>query len=139
MRAIWQDSGDLEAVADERRSDVCRHAEPASGAPSHGTVLEAISLSVRIRGRGRPPAFARNFLAPCQTLCHHLGMPNPSSIPENKVETYEAARAAAALFGRMGGLKGGPARAARLTAEERSSIASTAAKARWATKREQKP
>jgi hypothetical protein len=33
---------------------------------------------------------------------------------------------------RRGGLKGGPARAARLTPKQRSEIASKAAKARWA-------
>jgi hypothetical protein len=32
---------------------------------------------------------------------------------------------------RAGGLKGGPARAKKLTPDERSKVASTAAKARW--------
>ncbi|HEV7240465.1 MAG TPA: hypothetical protein VGQ36_14595 [Thermoanaerobaculia bacterium] len=39
--------------------------------------------------------------------------------------------AAAAALGRRGGLKGGPARAAALTAKKRSEIASKAAKSRW--------
>ena len=38
---------------------------------------------------------------------------------------------AAVALGRLGGLKGGPARAKKLTAEERSEIASHAAQARW--------
>jgi hypothetical protein len=38
---------------------------------------------------------------------------------------------AAVALGRKGGLKGGPARAAKLTAEERSQMASRAALARW--------
>jgi hypothetical protein len=38
--------------------------------------------------------------------------------------------------GRNGGKKGGPARAAKLTAEQRSEIARTAARARWAKERE---
>lgn len=38
---------------------------------------------------------------------------------------------AAVALGRLGGLKGGHARAAKLTAEERSEIARNAAKARW--------
>lgn len=38
---------------------------------------------------------------------------------------------AAVALGRMGGLKGGRARAEALTAEERSQIAKRAAKARW--------
>jgi hypothetical protein len=38
---------------------------------------------------------------------------------------------AAVSLGRRGGLKGGKARAAKLTAEERSSIARKAAESRW--------
>ena len=38
---------------------------------------------------------------------------------------------AAVALGRLGGLKGGPARAAKLTAEQRTAIAKTAAKKRW--------
>lgn len=41
---------------------------------------------------------------------------------------------AAVSLGRMGGLKGGNARAAKLTLEERKAIAQKAAKARWASK-----
>ena len=43
---------------------------------------------------------------------------------------------AAVALGRKGGLKGGKARAAKLTAEERSEIAKKAANARWAVKSE---
>jgi len=42
---------------------------------------------------------------------------------------------AAVALGRKGGLKGGKARAAKLSAKERSEMASRAAKARWASKR----
>ncbi len=42
---------------------------------------------------------------------------------------------AAVALGRKGGLKGGKARAAKLTAEERSAAARWAAKARWAKAR----
>ena len=38
---------------------------------------------------------------------------------------------AAVALGRLGGVKGGKARAARLTAEQRSEIARKAAAARW--------
>jgi hypothetical protein len=41
----------------------------------------------------------------------------------------------AAALGRMGGAKGGQARAASLTAKRRSAIAMKAAKARWSKKR----
>jgi hypothetical protein len=41
---------------------------------------------------------------------------------------------AAVALGKLGGKKGGPARAAKLTAEQRSEIAKKAAQARWAKK-----
>jgi len=40
-------------------------------------------------------------------------------------------------LGRRGGLKGGKARAEKLTKEQRSAIAKKAAEARWAKKRQQ--
>jgi len=42
---------------------------------------------------------------------------------------------AAVSLGRRGGLKGGPARAAKLSPEERKKIAQRAAKQRWAVER----
>ena len=47
------------------------------------------------------------------------GQPEPAKNP------------AAVALGRLGGLKGGRARAARMTAEERSEVARQAAAARW--------
>ncbi|HUX63547.1 MAG TPA: histone H1 [Sulfuricella sp.] len=44
---------------------------------------------------------------------------------------------AAVALGRLGGLKGGAARAKKLTAEKRSEIAKKAATARWAASREE--
>jgi hypothetical protein len=41
---------------------------------------------------------------------------------------------AAVALGKLGGMKGGRARAEKLTAEERKNIAQQAAKARWAKK-----
>lgn len=46
-------------------------------------------------------------------------------------KTDEGKNAAAVALGRRGGLKGGKARAEKLSAEERSRYASKAAKARW--------
>ena len=43
---------------------------------------------------------------------------------------------AAVALGRLGGLKGGNARAAKLTSEKRSEIAQRAAKQRWAKAKE---
>ncbi len=51
---------------------------------------------------------------------------------DNKEPTpEELAHAAAVALGRLGGLKGGKARAKKLSAKKRSSIAKKAAKARW--------
>jgi hypothetical protein len=44
---------------------------------------------------------------------------------------------AAQELGRLGGLKGGPARAAKMTKEERIESARKAAKARWEKRRQQ--
>lgn len=48
----------------------------------------------------------------------------------------EARKLAAKILGRQGGLKGGPARAKKLSKKRRSEIARKAAKARW---RKEKP
>jgi len=50
---------------------------------------------------------------------------------EEPVDPYEGKDPAAVELGRKGGLKGGKARAEKLTAEERSEIARKAARARW--------
>ena len=50
---------------------------------------------------------------------------------EDEAETTPAKNPAAVALGRLGGLKGGKARAEALTPEERSEIARKAAKARW--------
>jgi hypothetical protein len=44
---------------------------------------------------------------------------------------------AAVALGRLGGIKGGPARAASLSGSKRSQIAKKAARVRWAKKRAQ--
>lgn len=54
---------------------------------------------------------------------------------ESEVDPYEGKDPAAVELGRRGGLKGGKARAAKLTAEERSAAAKKAAQARWARER----
>src|SRR5437870_632219 len=48
------------------------------------------------------------------------------------VKPIDPIRQAAAELGRRGGLKGGPARAKKLSSEERSEAAKQAAQARWA-------
>jgi hypothetical protein len=62
-------------------------------------------------------------------------MPKRSSTPPAPPETVPAASPqkdpAAVALGRRGGLKGGKARAASLTKEQRAEIARKAAAARW--------
>jgi len=50
---------------------------------------------------------------------------------EPEPDPYEGKNPAAVELGRLGGKKGGKARAAKLTAEERSEAARAAARARW--------
>ena len=50
---------------------------------------------------------------------------------EDEPETTPAKNPAAVALGRLGGLKGGKARAQALTPEQRSEIAKKAARARW--------
>ena len=51
---------------------------------------------------------------------------------EEKTDPHtEEIKAAAAALGRLGGLKGGKARAAKLTPKKRSEIAKKAAQTRW--------
>jgi len=55
-----------------------------------------------------------------------------SATDEDKAEPVDDGKNPAAVeLGRRGGLKGGKARAAKLTAEQRSEIARKAASARW--------
>lgn len=54
------------------------------------------------------------------------------------VTTTEGKNPAAVALGRLGGLRGGLARAASLTPDDRSRIAATAAKARWGKKQKKK-
>lgn len=94
-------------------------------------------------------------LAPRGPACYRGGMQKRSRMPKDpnqrahlvgEMATGQAApeefsadlagdedplRAAARELGRRGGKKGGPARAAKLTAEQRRRIAQTAARTRW--------
>jgi hypothetical protein len=74
-----------------------------------------------------------------------MHMPNRSSNPDvNQIaasiiaqltgEPLNGRNPAAVALGRMGGLKGGPARAKKLSKARRSKIAKKAAQARWKSK-----
>lgn len=63
-----------------------------------------------------------------------MGMPDRSRMPPRKTKTGKPPPEkdpAAVALGRRGGLKGGKARAAALSAQERSEIARKAAAKRW--------
>ena len=57
-------------------------------------------------------------------------VPDEPQVPDS---TPEERHAAAVALGRLGGKKGGPARAKKLTAEQRSESARKAARVRWRT------
>jgi hypothetical protein len=60
---------------------------------------------------------------------HAEGEPAPPEVP------VTGKNPAAVALGRLGGAKGGPARAAKLTKEQRIAIAKKAAQARWGKKK----
>jgi hypothetical protein len=57
-----------------------------------------------------------------------VGLVMPEAVQPGQKNPY------AASLGRLGGLKGGPARALKLTAKQRRDIATKAARARWGAK-----
>jgi hypothetical protein len=66
---------------------------------------------------------------PSEIARHALDAVVPDAEP---ARTEKEKNPAAVALGRLGGLKGGKARAAKLSAEERKQIAANAAKKRWA-------
>jgi hypothetical protein len=71
--------------------------------------------------------YLRYFLAITCVTMHNPNMPKRSS--NNKIEKKNPA---AVALGKLGGLKGGPARAKKLSPERRSELARKAVLARWA-------
>ena len=69
-----------------------------------------------------------NFLALALTHAHCGAMRKPTTVPDSSPEKNQAA----AELGRRGGLKGGAARAANMTPEQRAEASRLAARARWA-------
>ena len=64
-------------------------------------------------------------------LAHSVFLEAIGEAPEREKPEESDKNPAAVALGRLGGLKGGKARAAKLTSEERSRIARKAAMARW--------
>jgi hypothetical protein len=60
---------------------------------------------------------------------------NPAAVALGRLRAKTANPEDLAAWGRVGGLKGGAARAASLSKKRRSEIARAAAAARWATKK----
>jgi hypothetical protein len=56
----------------------------------------------------------------------------PLTLPKKPIQFPKKKNAAAVALGKLGGSKGGRARAAKLSPEERKAIAQRAAQARWA-------
>ena len=69
-----------------------------------------------------------NSLA-AQIVAMSTGQPVPGHKPGVAIESGK--NPAAVALGRLGGLKGGKARAEKLTSEEKSAIAKRAAASRW--------
>jgi hypothetical protein len=77
----------------------------------------------------KAPAFDPNTIA--SRIVDQATAEEPSE-PETEAKPEEPAKNAAAVaLGRLGGLKGGAARAKSLSKKKRSEIAKKAAKARW--------
>ena len=71
------------------------------------------------------------FLRMKKTVKRVAGLKTGNPITEDPSPIAPEKNPAAVALGRLGGLKGGKARANRLSAERRSEIALAAAKARW--------
>lgn len=69
-------------------------------------------------------------------LAHRVFLESIGEAPKTEPPEVKLKNPAAVALGKLGGLKGGAARAAALTPRKRSAIAAKAAKARWASKPE---
>lgn len=68
---------------------------------------------------------------PSEIARHVLDAVVPDAEPTQPEDAKPEKNPAAVALGRLGGKKGGPARAAKLSAEERTAIAKKAAAKRW--------
>ena len=64
-------------------------------------------------------------------IAHRVFLESIGELPKSEPPAVKAKNPAAVELGRLGGLKGGAARAASLTPAKRSQIAAKAAKSRW--------
>ena len=68
-----------------------------------------------------------------------LDMNQLAALVTSLTTTEKPKNEAAVALGKLGGIKGGPARAKALTKKRRSEIAAKAAKARWKKRKSQSP
>jgi hypothetical protein len=80
------------------------------------------------RSSRRPP---KDENQAARRLVDDLARLSGEDVPEPVELSEEERSQVAALLGRRGGLKGGPARAKKLSARRRKQIARDAARARW--------
>ena len=101
--------------------------------------LPALTYELRVRRNCLVCEFAEELIEPegtdsvgppC-TACH---APTERTAILERRRVFRAVNPHAAALGRLGGLKGGIARAAKLTPRRRRDIARAAANARWARK-----
>jgi hypothetical protein len=78
---------------------------------------------------GKPPKRPRDFNSRAFQIVAELTGTEPPTPPEREKDP------AAVSLGRRGGLKGGKARAASMTPEERRESARKAAEARWSSRK----
>jgi hypothetical protein len=67
-------------------------------------------------------------------LAHQVFLESIGEAPKTEPPAIKPKNPAAVALGRLGGLKGGAARAAALSPKKRSQIAAKAAKSRWGKK-----
>jgi hypothetical protein len=106
--------------------------------------LPSVSYEIRVRRRCLVCDFEEEVVEPEAT--EEIGTPcSVCQAPTERTATLERRRSIramnphAAALGRLGGLKGGVARAAKLTARRRRAIARAAARARWARRAPEDP
>src|ERR1017187_10982504 len=100
--------------------------------PPRSTLFPYTTLFRSMPERSKTPRRPRD----ANQLAHQIMMEStgqaPAQRPGQPPELYKNPHAVA--LGQLGGLKGGPARAAKLSPKKRSQIAARAAQARWGKK-----
>jgi len=102
---------------------------------ARSVVDQATGASAKPKKPAKPPRPIKKQDAADLDRAESEGMGQPQG-QASKKKTAKKKDPAAVALGRKGGLKGGKARAAKLTKEQRSESARKAAKARWSNENE---